>query len=64
MPDELFEVLTQREDGHQTVHRVTASSKAAAECAVAEATEGDRRVGEVVTAVPSADGGIGDAGHL
>lgn len=30
MAEQLYEVLTRRPDGHETVHRVTASSKAAA----------------------------------
>lgn len=59
---EVFEVLTRRPDGHETVARVRAASQAAAEKVVAERLDGDRRGGEVRTSVRFSDGGLGTTG--
>ncbi|MCV2489448.1 hypothetical protein OF117_08710 [Geodermatophilus sp. YIM 151500] len=58
---EVFEVLTRRPDGHETVHRVRATSPAAAEQAVMGRLAGDRRGGEIAKTVTFVDGGIGSA---
>ena len=61
---QMFEVLTRRPDGHETVVRVRATSAAAVQKAVREALDGDRRGGEVADAASVADGGLGDSGSV
>lgn len=56
--EELFEVLTRRSDGHETVHRVRATSQAAAEKAVTERLKAGPRGGEIVETAKFADGGL------
>lgn len=60
--DEVFEVLTRRPDGHETVHRVRAASQAAAEKSVGQRLDGDRRGGEIAETVRFADGGLTASG--
>lgn len=60
--DEVFEVLTRRPDGHETVHRVRAPSQAAAEKAVGQRLDGDRRGGGVEATARLADGGLTASG--
>ena len=43
-PATLYEVLTEAANGHRTVHRVTAASETAAQCAVADTLEHGARV--------------------
>jgi hypothetical protein len=59
---EVFEVLTRRPDGHETVHRVRATSQAAAEKAVGERLASDRHRGDVIETVKFSDGGLGSTG--
>lgn len=47
MAEQLYEVLTRRADGHETIHRVVASTEAAARKAVLESGVPDDQIVEV-----------------